>query len=230
MSVPAAPVSALQIRTATDAGDGAGHRGLTFFYVDGGDVLELERQTRRPDGSLYPYGPMNFYPPDPVLLLPPDSSALLPSVVPRPAMVGICGCGELEDASLWMQVRRDGGEVVWEPDPYAPRSSIEATYRFDLMQYLEAVDQGHQSTTVWETRPRLLARELRRQRDSLFGFPGLRLLTVRSWLGVDYLMIEVAGSDGVPWYEIPVPDDRTDDQIIAELRDFDPLKYDGLTG
>ena len=220
------PVSALDIRTATDAGDSAGHRGLTFVYIGGVDVLELERPTQRPDGTLYPYGPMVFHPPDPAVLLPPDSSALLPSVVPREAMVGICGCGEPGDASLWMQVRREHSEVIWEPDPYAPRSSIQGTYRFDLVQYLEAVDQGHQSTTTWETRPRLLARQLRRQRDSLFGFPVPRLLNARSWPGVDYLLIEVAGSDGVHEYQIPVPDDRTDDQVIADLINFDPQRYE----
>lgn len=148
---------------------------------------------------------MVLYAPDPVGLLPPDSSSLLPSVVPRPAMVGICGCGEPEDDSLWMQVRRDRHMVIWEPDPNAPRSSIEATYRFDAVQYLEAVDEGHRLTIGWETRPRLLARELRRQRDSLFGFYGLRLLTVRSWPGVNHLMIEVAGTDGIQWYKVLRP-------------------------
>ena len=220
-------MSALQIQTTTVAGATAGPRGLTLIYNDGGDVFELVRPTRRPDGSLYPRGPMVFHPPDPVMLLPPDSSALLPSVVPREAIVGICSCGQPEDASLWMHVRRHHGQVIWEPDAYAPRSSIQGTYRFDLVQYLEAVDQGHQSTTTWETRPRLLARELRRQRDSLFGFPGPRLLNARSWPGVDYLLIEVAGSDGVHEYQIPVTDNRTDDQIIADLYNFDPQRYEG---
>lgn len=228
MTATAVPVSTLQIRTAVQAGDSAGHRGLTCIFVDDVDILERERPVRRPDGSLYPYGPMVFYPPDPVGLLPPDSSSLLPSVVPRQAMVGICGCGEPEDASLWMQDRRDRDVVIWEPDPNAPRSSIEATYRFDLVQYLEAVDDGHRSTIVWETRPRLLARELRRQRDSLFGFSGPRLLNVRSWPGVDDLMIEVAGSDGIAWYEVSVPDDQSDAEVTAGMKNFDPSRYQRL--
>ena len=226
MTASAAPLRTLQIRTAVQGGDDpAGQRGLARIFLDGIDILELERPVRRPDGSFYPYGPMVFYPPDPVTLLPPDSSTLLPSVSPRQAMIGICGCGEPEDASLWMQVRREGHLVVWEPDPNAPRSSIGGTYRFHLVHYLDAVDQGHQSTIDWETRPRLLARELRRQRDSLFGFYGPRLLSVRSWPGVDHLIIEIAARDGIEFYEVPVRDDQTDDEILAELQNFDPFRY-----
>lgn len=229
MTSSAAPVSTLQIRTAVQVGDDrAGPRGLACIFIDGVDVLELERPVRRPDGSFYPYGPMVFYPPDPVSLLPPDSSTLLPSVVPRQAMIGICSCGEPEDASLWMHVLRENNLVVWEPDPNAPRSSIEGTYRFDLVQYLEAVDEGQQSTIEWETRPRLLARELRRQRDSLFGFSGVRLLSIRSWPGVGHLIIEVAAGDGIEFFEVPVPDDQTDDEIVAELHHFDPSRYQRL--
>lgn len=213
-------MSELRVRTARQD-----FRGLVYLSVDGADILQLERPLRRPDGSRYPSGPMVFYPPDPVSLLPPDSSILLPSVIPRQAMVGICSCGEPEDASLWMQIRREGHLVVWVPDPTAPASSIEGTYRFDLLQYLEAVDEGHRSTIAWETRPRLLARELRRQRDSLFGFSGVKLFSVRSWPGVDYLVIEVTSGDGFQFWEVPVPDDQTNDEIVAALHQFDASRY-----
>jgi hypothetical protein len=48
------------------------------------------------------------------------------------AMIGVCGCGEAGCGSLWLQVRRDGGQVLWEPDPDTPRHSIDRTWRFDL--------------------------------------------------------------------------------------------------
>lgn len=220
MTAADASVSELQIRTGLQDS-----RGLAYLYVNGVDILWRERPVRRPAGSLYPSGPKVFYPPDPVGLLPPDSSTLLPSFTPRQALIGICSCGEPGDASLWMHVRRENHLVVWEPDPGTPRSSIEGTCRFELLQYLEAVDEGHRSTMDWEPRPCLLARALRRQRDSLFGFSGLRLLDIRSWPGVDQLVVEVASRKGIQFYEVPVPDEQTDDEIVAELRSFDPSRY-----
>lgn len=221
-STYASPVNELRIQTAAD-----GTRALTFLEVNGVDLLDLQQATERPDGSPYPYGLMVFVPADPVGLLPPDSSVLLPTALPRQAMIGICSCGAPECASLWMQVRRDEFEdvVVWEPDPSAPSSSIDTTYRFDLLDYLDAIDDGHRSTTSWETRPRLLARELRRRQGGLFEFMGGRLLRVRTWPGVEYLSIRVATDDGPHEYQIPVPDDRTDEQLLDELEYFDAGRY-----
>lgn len=42
---------------------------------------------------------------------------------------------------------------------------------------------------------------------------------------VTYLLIEVAGNDGVHQYQIPVPDHRTDDQVVVDLVNFDPQRY-----
>ncbi len=146
-------------------------------------------------------------------------------------MVGICGCGESGCDSLWLQVHRCGGDVLWEPDLTSPRSTIDASYVFDLRQYLDAVDVGQASTGHWETRARLLARELRRRRDSLFSLDmiswrgaqpvAFRLLDAAAWLGYDKIMLTIATPTGVRQAEIGVTDDLTDDQILHMVSTVD---------
>lgn len=129
---------------AIDSGPN-GTRAETHISIDGVDLLELQRPTHRPDGSRYPRGPMIYLPADPEDLLPPDSAALLPSVEPHRAMVGICNCGHSDCGSLWLQVRRDRDQVLWEPSrepPGGARSTIDTCYRFDLVPYLDAIDAG----------------------------------------------------------------------------------------
>jgi hypothetical protein len=123
----------LRVETGFD-----GHRATTSLFIDGVDILELQQPTVWPDGSSYRDGrPKVFRPADPTGLLPPDSRVLLPAAQPCPAMIGVC--------------RRDGGQVLWEPDPDAPRHSVDRTWRFDLVRYLDAVDAGT-STMTWELR------------------------------------------------------------------------------
>ena len=208
-------------------------RGATRIEIDGVDLLDVQRPARRPDGSVYPDGPMTFLPPDPLGLLPPDSSALLPAAAPRHAMVGICSCGEAGCSSLWLQLRREGSQVIWEPDPNSPRSSIDIAWTCELRQYLDAVDDGQRSTLRWETRARLLARELRRQREGLFGFPmidlvartELTLLNVLAWPGRDDIILQIATNDGVRELTVHVDDDRTDEQILNSVRGIDPARF-----
>jgi hypothetical protein len=208
----------LRVQTGCD-----GHHATTSLFIDGVDILELQTPNTRPDGSPYRDGRSKvFRPADPVGLLPPDSRVLLPSASPSQAMVGICGCGESGCASLWLRVRRDGDQVVWEPDPDTQRHSVDRTWRFDLRRYLDAVDAG-MATLTWEDRPRLLAREFRRLKDSLFGFPirsGHELLTAHAWPGTGKISISIAGPTGVRWHHIPVPDDETDEQIIDSVWDI----------
>ncbi|MGI8418878.1 MAG: hypothetical protein ACR2P2_22300 [Nakamurella sp.] len=158
-------------------------------------------------------------------LLSPDSSALLPAALPRPAMVGVCSCGEADDASLWMQVRREGDQVVWEPDPTSERSTIDTSWRFDLLPYLDAVDEGQRSVARWEERPRVLARELRRRRDSLFGFDMgnsrgtvAKLTEARAWASSDLISIVISGPSGTQWFRMPVRADLSDQDIIDDLQ------------
>lgn len=150
-------------------------------------------------------------------------------------MVGICGCGYSECDSLWLRVHRRGGDVIWEPDPASARSTVDASYVFDLRQYLDAVDDAQASTRQWETRARLLAREFRRRRDSLFGFDmtswrgdrpvTLRLLEAAASYGYDQLLLTVATPGGVRQVEIPVTDDLTDDQIVQMARNVEDERW-----
>jgi len=192
--------------------------------INGTDLLSLQR----------PIGgggqPLQFIPPDPAVLLPPDSPALLASTVPSHAMVGICGCGEPGCNSLWAQVRREGRHVVWEADPNSPRRTLDTTYRFDLIEYSDSVGAAATAVLAWPDRPRRIARELRRQRDGLFGFslcnPDFyyRLLDVH--LGAEHsILITVASPAGVREYFVAIPADLTDDEIIGGLRRFDPNQY-----
>jgi hypothetical protein len=199
-------------------------RPSTRLTINGVDLLT----SQRPDGGGGE--PLQFLPPDPAVLLPPDSPALLASTVPSHAMVGICSCGEPGCNSLWAQVRRDGRQVVWEPDPNSPRRTLDTTYRFDLIAYLDSVDAAAAAVLAWPDRPRRIARELRRQRDSLFGIdlynPDFyyRLLDVGPG-GQDRILISVAGPAGQRQYFIPISAELTDDEIIGRLRRFDPGQY-----
>lgn len=113
----------------------------------------------------------------------------------------------------------------------SPRSTIDASYVFDLRPYLDAVDVGQASTAQWETRARMLARELRRRRDSLFGFDmiswrgtqpvAFRLLDAAAWPGFDQIVLTVATPTGVRQAEVAVTDELTDDQILRIVRTVD---------
>jgi hypothetical protein len=203
------------------------HLATTSIFIDGVDLFRLQRRRmrrppRRPDGAEFRWKPT-----DPVGLLPPDSRVLLPSAVPSRAMVGVCSCGEAGCDSLWLQVRRDGDDVWWEPVTVHVGHSIDTAWRFGLRQYHDAIDAGTASLT-WEQRPRLLARRLRAERDVLYGFPvptHYWLLDAQAWPGLDQINITVTGPTGVSHHQWPVPADLTDDQVLDRLRRVDWASY-----
>ncbi|HEY4020638.1 MAG TPA: hypothetical protein VGM75_18240 [Pseudonocardiaceae bacterium] len=196
-------------------------RAETQLFIDGVDLLDSQRFTVRSDGSTIGDGrTIGFRPTDPVGLLPPDSRVLLPSAIPTSAMVGICSCGESGCGSLYLRVRRDGDVVLWEPEPNPPHHTVNRTWRFDLRQYLDAIDAGA-ATMTWAPRPVLLARELRRRRDNHWGFSanlGALLLDVRAWPGVEEIKVLVADHHDAHWRTIAVPENLTDQEIIDSLR------------
>lgn len=229
MTKGAALLSELEVRTGVLDG-----RARTFLVIDGVDVLDLQQPVLRPDGSRYPDGPKVYLPADPDSLLPPDSAILLPAEHPKHAMIGVCDCGEPGCGSLWLQVRREGDTVCWEPDPHSPWASIDRTWSFALRPYLDAIDAGQRSTLTWQTRPRRLARELRRRRDSLFGFQminavthlPMRLLNAKAWPGQDDILIEVASDQGVRQLLFAVSAERTDEQLLRSLMTIDPARFE----
>lgn len=219
--IPVSGLSELEIITGLQD-----DRAVATVLIDGVDILALQRPSRAPDGSLYPNGPMTFIPPDPAALLPPDSAALLPTAAGTTAMIGVCTCGEAGDASLWMRVRRSGDVVVWEPEPDPPRSSIDRRWKFELHQYLDAIDTAQSSMTRWEPRARRIARELRRRRDSLFGFPmsdvrdgtPIYLLDARPATGPNQILLVVTANRAVHEVEVEVGADLSDHQVVKRLR------------
>jgi hypothetical protein len=209
------------------------HQAITSIFIDGVDFFQLQRRRlRRPprvrEGAAGSDIWWKVYKPtDPVGLLPPDSRVLLPSVAPSRAMVGVCSCGEAGCASLWLQVRRDGDDVWWEPVTVQIGHSVDTAWRFGLRQYLDAIDAGTASLT-WEQRPRLLARRLLAERDVLFGFPSPThywLLDAHAWPGFDQINITVAGPTGIGHHQVPVPAGLTDDQVLDQLRRIDWASY-----
>lgn len=231
--------SALRIETSTVDQSGWGNPlAATTIFIDDVDFFQLERRRRvkpllRRDGIERPETGWKIYrPTDPVGLLPPDSRVLLPSAAPSRAMVGICSCGESGCDSLWLQVRRDGEQVCWEPVEPRTGTGISTTYRFDLRQYLDAIDAGTASLS-WEQRPRLLARRLRdEERDSVFGFPlanHYRLLDARAWPGQDRISVVVVGPKGTQYLWLPVPTELSDEQVLDQLRRMDPAVFPALS-
>lgn len=115
-------LSTLRLVTVLDR---AGHPSLRPC-VDGRDLLL---------GYANPKGL------DPDALLPPLSTRLLPTREGATVVLGACACGETGCGSLSARVRREGGDVVWEPHR-APDETLDATYRFGLQAYLDAVDDA----------------------------------------------------------------------------------------
>ncbi len=181
--------------------------------------------------------PLLFMSPRCTQVLPPDTAAMLPTTRPTQAMVAVCNCGEAGCNSLWVRVRRAGDRVVWEPDDASPRRTVDRSWSFELLPYLQAIDDAAAASHRLETRADALARELRRRRDSLFGFAmGTReqiftLCDAYSWWdpqGHDTgpcLGIQVAGAGGLSEYLVPLPTGRSDDDILNELRNFHPERY-----
>jgi hypothetical protein len=204
-------------------------RPSTLITIDGADVLLTQRPDLNAAGRRNPPERKVFVPPDPAGLPPPDSATLLPTTAPRQAMIGICDCGESGCNSLWLQVRRDAGTVIWEPERSTPRATIDTTWRFDLRRYLYALDEGQRSMGGWEQRPHRVARELRRQRDSLFGLTmvdqvthaHVKLLDASAWPGHDYVLLTAATPLGVRQFELPVTAELTDQQISRMINVVD---------
>lgn len=205
------------------------------FSVDGVDLLELEHPLS------WRGEPLTFHPSsDPRWLLPPDSFVLVPTAAPQRAMVGVCSCGEPGCNSLWLQVRREGGRVVWEPDPDPPRHSITRRWSFELQAYLDVLDGAVRRNAALEPRARRVARRIRRERAALFGFPVSNRTTVFECLGAEsicwdpdagpQLGLRLAGPDGDWTYLVPLPDERTDAEIIDSLHCFEPERFTRTAG
>lgn len=200
------------------------------IVINGEDLVA----TQRPLGSIGQ--PMRFIAPTCAQVLPPDAVGVLPTTRPTRAMVAVCGCGSAGCDSLWVRVSRTGGRVNWSPDDGSPHRTVDRTWSFELLPYLDAVDGAVAANARLERRAHTVARELRRRRDSL---PGVTINTreqifdlrdAYATRNVDdtddmLLAVRVAGADGIGDYLVPLPENRSDDDILGDLDDFDPARY-----
>jgi len=214
-------LSRLRIEVGVD-----GSRSTVRLLVDGADLLASQQSQVFADGRVRPAVPMRFDPPDPTDLLPPDAAVLLLTAAGSAAMVGVCTCGELGCGSLWLRVSRDGGTVVWGPDPDAAGDTVDRSWRFDLLRYLDAVDTAAAAALAGEDQPRRLARELRHRREALHRFvfarPGIRLLDARAWAGVPEVQLTVASPAGVRWPAVGVVDGESVAESCLRVAHLDP--------
>ncbi len=133
----------LTFQFAVDADGGGTLRPI----INGQDLLAVHRNNRGRD---------------PDDLLPPLSDLLLPTRCGRHAVIGSCTCGNTGCGSLSMIVRRDGDVVLWEPVHTGRRETLHLPCRFELLQYLEAVDNAAE-VRPGEGRARRIAREVIRR-------------------------------------------------------------------
>ncbi|MEU4253475.1 hypothetical protein AB0F15_39390 [Amycolatopsis sp. NPDC026612] len=126
--------------------DSAWNRVELKLLVDDQDVV----------GSVFAEGPWA----DPDALLGPDSP-LLPGAEPREVMLAEAECTWGCCGAIFVRIRRDGGDVVWDEwrnpdDPGLPLTAV----RFDAAQYEAELARAH-GTRFWEWPARTVARELR---------------------------------------------------------------------
>lgn len=161
-----------------------------------------------------------FIPQTASALLPPDSAALLPLSAPRRTVVGICSCGAAQDRALRAVVRREAGHVVWEPsdDP----DTIPARWTFDLVDYLDALDDAAQRVLERESRAARVARAVRAARDSPAGLSAPA--SDGRWAGVLDARAEAADVLSVflgprEWTTVRCREDESEDEILQRVRE-----------
>jgi hypothetical protein len=185
-------------------------------YIDGQDLLASYKN----DQGL-----------DPDRLLPPLSSVLFPTKLGRSTLIGVCSCGETGCGSLTVHIRRVGSEVAWEPVDRPQYETLSRSYRFDLTQYLEAVDWAAGDAPA-EGRGRRVARMVRlmlgmydQAYDSLTYFHTTRIDWISAWPWTsDVVKVSTSTADGQVIREFNAGPTETDREfaarIAAELNDL----------
>lgn len=161
---------------------------------------------------------------DPERLLPPLSYALLPTRRPRRVIVGACSCGETGCGSLSMSLRRAGNEVVWEALESARDETLRREYRFDLEQYLDAVDAAADDRPG-EGRGRRIARRVRLalglydgEYDSLTMFHQAKVDWISAWpWDSDTVRASLTSASGQTVREFDAQPNESDDHFMARV-------------
>lgn len=125
---------------------------------------------------------------DPDALLPPLSSQLFPVSIGFPTVLGVCSCGESGCGSLTASIRRDHGEVLWEPAESPESETLSRSYRFALTDYLDAIDRAAGDPPFGEGQGRRVARIVRlqlgmydRRYESMTAFHRARIDWISAW-------------------------------------------------
>ena len=167
---------------------------------------------------------------EPDALLPPVSSVLLPTRAGRSVDLGACSCGEVGCGSLSANIRRLGNVVIWEPAERVRDETILRIYRFDLLDYLDAIDAAAQDRPGEGRGPRVARMvELRLGRKDQ-GVPRLPTLLgvsidwVTAWpWTTDKVRASLTWDEGHELVEYgPQPresDERYADRIVENLMD-----------
>lgn len=159
---------------------------------------------------------------DPDDLLPPLSDLLLPTRGGRHVVIGSCTCGYTGCGSLSMIVRRAGSTVCWEPFDTGRRETLHRTYRFDLLQYLDAVDTAAE-VRPGEGRARRIVRQVTRRllltdevADGVARVRPQGIAWISSWpWHSDAVSVLVDGADES--LTLPPHPDEADDHYVNRL-------------
>lgn len=186
-----------------------------------------DQLTLRPfiDGQDLLHGYRNDQGLDPHRLLPPISSVLLPVRAGNVAIIGVCSCGETGCGSLSVRLARIGSEVIWEPEPDPDYETVTRTYRFDLQQYLDAVDDAAGDPPWGEGRGRRVSRAVRlslglydQAYESLAVFHTGTVDWVSAWPWTsDVVKVSITSDGQQEIYEFAAGLDETEAELAARV-------------
>jgi hypothetical protein len=210
------------------------------------DSLQLRFETDDRNITLRPYvnghdllaGYENNQGRDPDELLPPLSSRLCPSVKGHLVMMGVCSCGELGRGCLALTLRREGGDVIWEPAPAAGRETLSRSYRFELRAYLDAVDSAAGAPPAGEGVGRRVARMIRlrlgmydQQYESLAVFHQARIDWISAWPWTsDIVRASVTSAEGQTVHEFTRKLETEQEFGARVMSELDALRMPGSAG
>ena len=195
---------------------------LQLRYDTTGDALTL-----RPfvDGQDLLSAYTNDQGRDPDVLLPPLSARLLPSRAGHTVIVGVCSCGESGCGSLSVRIRRVHSEVVWEPTDASRYETLKRAYRFDLTEYLDAVDEAGEGPPVGEGQGRRVARAVAlmlgrydQQHESMTFFHNAKLdwISVWPWTS-NVIKVCMSRGDEQITYEFSARLDESESQLAVRV-------------
>jgi hypothetical protein len=195
---------------------------LTFTFVTTGPDAGQLRPVVDGEDLLDGYRNNRGLPPD--RLLPPLSSTLLPTRAARSVLIGCCSCGETGCGSLWLSLHRDGDQVIWAPVPDPRGETLGRSYRFGLVDYLDAVDAAA-ADRPGEGRGLRVARLVRLtiglydgRYESLIYFRTTRIDWVSSWpWDSDTVKASLSDADGHHVLEFDAEPEETDRQFAARI-------------